>query len=251
MTRVGAHNQFMYFPRESNCPVCSEAIVQNASCAANPLVEQDTLPPAVAFADRVAADHVILNDDDKARSADQVEIVIRDKFTKWSQACPAPNKSHQECVKAVQRFLPPFVKAERVYTDNAGELAKAVSELPLSHDKCTPHRPCANGVAERVVQKVKEGTSALMFQAGLSEDWWQAAIQCFCFPRNVVDELPDGSETAYERNFKVPFAGPVYPFGCEVSDMPTKLQKGRPKVGLSRPRAMNPMISLLAKVGPR
>ena len=136
MTRVGAHNQLIYFPRESNCPVCSEAVVQKASCAANPLVEQDTLPPAVALADRVSADHVILNDDDKARSADQVEMVIRDKFTKWSQACPAPSKSHQECVKAVQRFLPPFVKAERVYTDNSGELAKAVSELPLSHDKC-------------------------------------------------------------------------------------------------------------------
>ena len=60
----------------------------------------------------------------------------------------------------------------------------------------------------------------MLCQSGLSEDWWQAAIQCFCFLRNVVDKLP-GNETAYEKRFEVPFAGPIYPFGCEVTYQPS------------------------------
>ena len=112
----GSHNQFTHFPRDPNCPVCNETIVQKARCAANPPVEKDTLPPAREFADRITADHAILNDDDKARSVDQVAMVIQDEFTKWLQAYPAPNKSHRECIKAFQRFLPPFTKAKHVYS---------------------------------------------------------------------------------------------------------------------------------------
>ena len=83
------------------------------------------------------------------------------------------------------------------------------------------HSSPTNGVAERAVRRVKEGTAALLLQSGLSEDWWKQAIQCFCFLRNIVDKLPDDNVTAYERRFGVKFDGPILPFGCEVTFQPS------------------------------
>ena len=37
---------------------------------------------------------------------------------------------------------------------------------------CTPHRSETNGIVERAVRRVKEGTSAVLLQSGLNESWW-------------------------------------------------------------------------------
>ncbi len=68
-----------------------------------------------------------------------------------------------------------------VYTDNAKEFAKAMKDLKLLHDKSTPYRPQTNGVAERAVKRVKEGTAAVLLQSRLVDDWWREAAECFCF----------------------------------------------------------------------
>ena len=36
----------------------------------------------------------------------------------------------------------------------------------------TPHRSETDGIAERAVRRVKEGTSAVLLQSGLNESWW-------------------------------------------------------------------------------
>ena len=68
---TGMHNQFTHFPRDANCPVCNETKVQKARCATNPPVEADSMPQAKTFADRITADHAILNEDDSSRTGDR------------------------------------------------------------------------------------------------------------------------------------------------------------------------------------
>ena len=51
---TGFHNQFTHFPKDANCPVCNETMVQKAGCATNLPVEADTLPQAKEFADRLS-----------------------------------------------------------------------------------------------------------------------------------------------------------------------------------------------------
>ena len=58
---------------------------------------------------------------------------------------------------------------------------------------------------------MKEGTSAVLLQSGLDENWWADSMECYTFLRNVQDLLSDG-KTPYERRFGKPFKGPIIPF---------------------------------------
>ena len=46
-----------------------------------------------------------------------------------------------------------------------------------------------NGIAERAVCRVKEGTSAVLLQSGLDESWWADSMECYTYLRNVHRSL--------------------------------------------------------------
>ena len=106
-----------------------------------------------------------------------------------------------------------------MYTDNSLEFQKALDYLGYSHDTSTPHRSETNGVAERCVRKVKEGTSCALQQSGFADDWWDDAAVTFSFLSCIVDNLV-GNETAYKKRFSVGYPGPVIPFGAEIRYLP-------------------------------
>ena len=102
-------------------------------------------------------------------------------------------------------------KPNDIYTDNSLEFRKACEDLSWNHCTSTPHRSETNGIAERAVRRVKEGTSAVLLQSGLNESWWSDSMECYTCLRNVTDLLSDG-KTPYERRFGKPFGGPIIPF---------------------------------------
>ena len=65
------------------------------------------------------------------------------------------------------------------------------------------------------MRRVKEGTSAVLQQSGLDENWWSDSVECYCYLRNIQDFLSDG-KTPYERRFGKPIKGPIIPFGSLV-----------------------------------
>ena len=85
----------------------------------------------------------------------------------------------------------------------------------LDENPSTPHRSETNGIAERALRRVKEGTSAVLLQSGMDEKWWADSVECCCFLRNIQDLLSDG-KTPYERRFGMPFNGPVILFGAMI-----------------------------------
>ena len=85
--------------------------------------------------------------------------------------------------------------------------------------RSTPHRSETNGIAERAVRRVKEGTSAVLLLSGLNESWWADSMECYTYLRNVTDLLSDG-KTPCERRFGQPFEGPIIPFGSLVEHHP-------------------------------
>ena len=69
------------------------------------------------------------------------------------------------------------------------------------------------------MRRVKEGTSAVMLQSGLNENWWADSMECKTYLRNVTDLLSDGT-MPYERRCGQPFKGPIIPFGSLVEYHP-------------------------------
>ena len=69
------------------------------------------------------------------------------------------------------------------------------------------------------MRRVKDGTSAVLLQSGLNENWWADSMECYTYLRNVTDLLSDG-KTPCERRFGHPFKGTIIPFGSLVEYHP-------------------------------
>ena len=115
------------------------------------------------------------------------------------------------------------------------EFGKSCDALSWNH--CTQRHTDRkqNGIAERALRRVREGTSAVMWRSGLENEWWADSMECYYYLRNIQDLL-SGGKTPYERRFGMPFNGSVIPSGAMVeyhtisAKYRTRLQQFGPKV---------------------
>ena len=162
------------------------------------------VPRAVNCGDLITADNKVLSEDCEPRNNHRYAVVVQDLATQWIQAFPCKNKISQETLRSLQKFLEPERKPKVIYTDISLEFGKACEDLSWNHCTSTPHRLGTNGIAERAVRRVKEGTSAVLLQSGLNESWWADSMECYTYLRNIQDLLSDG-KTPYDRRFRKPF----------------------------------------------
>ena len=155
----------------------------------------------------------------ESRNKHRFVVVVQDLATQWIQAYPCKTKTSQETQRSLQKFLEPTRKPKVIYSDNSLDFGKSCEELSWNHCTSTPHRSETNGIAERAVRRVKEGTSAVLLQSGLNESWWADSMECYTYLRNVTDRLSDG-KTPYERRFGQPCKVPIIPFGSLVEYHP-------------------------------
>ena len=101
----------------------------------------------------------------------------------------AKQKLHRKLKRSLQKFLEPDRKPKVIYLDNSLEFGKACEDFSWNHCTSAPHRSETNGIAGRAVRRVKEGTSAVLLQSGLSESWWADSMECYTYLRNVTDLL--------------------------------------------------------------
>ena len=130
------------------------------------------VPRAENFGDLITADHKVLSDNCESRNNHRYAVVVQDLATQWIQSYPCKTKTSQETERSLQKFLEPTRKPKVIYTNNSLEFGKACEDLSWNHCTSTPHRSETNGIAERAVRRVKEGTSAVLLQSGLDENWW-------------------------------------------------------------------------------
>ena len=67
--------------------------------------------------------------------------------------------------------------------------------------------------------KNQKGTSSVLMQSGLDEQWWAASMECYCYSRNVRDPFLDG-KTPQELRFEEQFRSPIIPFGANAEYHP-------------------------------
>ena len=179
---LGKHNVHTHFPKDRNC----DARSVNGPKLQGPHAEDamaKAVPRAVNFGDLITADHKVLSDNCESRNNHRYAVVVQDLATQWIQAYPCKNKTSQETQRSLQKFLEPERKPKIIYTDNSLEFGKACEDLSWNHCTSTPHRSETDGVAERAVRRVKEGTSAVLLQSGLNESWWADSMECCTYLR--------------------------------------------------------------------
>ena len=213
---LGKHNIHTHFPKDRNCEICKRTKITRVPYRRR---KGEAVPRADNFGDLITADHKVLSDNCESRNNHRYAVVVQDLATQWIQAYPCKNKTSQETQRSLQKFLEPERKPKVIYTDNSLEFGKACEDLSWNHCTSTPHRSETNGIAERAVRRVKEGTSAVLLQSGLNESWWAVSMECYTYLRNVTDLLSDG-KTPHERRFGQPFKGLIIPFGSLVEYHP-------------------------------
>ena len=124
----------------------------------------------------------------------------------------------------IKKFTGPYLNIKYAYTDGSNELYKAFTDLGIPHDHSTVHRPQTNGVEERAVRRVKEGTSCCLVQSGLHECWWTYAMECYCTLRNIVDIVANKDKTPFELRYSCSWYGPIIPFGAYAHYLPLSPQ---------------------------
>ena len=143
----------------------------------------------------------------------------------WCRIWP-PNGSSR--IRAKQKLLRKHKGAYKSSWSRIGSLKSFTRTIPWNLTKLVKifpgiivrrHRTETKGIAERAVRRVKEGTSPVLLQSGLDENWWADSMECYTYLRNVQDLSPDG-KTPYERRFGKPFKGPIIPFGSLVEYYP-------------------------------
>ena len=210
------HSVYTHFPKDRNCEICQRTKITRAPCRRR---IGGAVPRAENFGDLITADHKVLSDSCASRKNHRYAFVVQDLATQWIQAYPCITKTSQETQRSLQKFLEPERNPKVIYTDNSLEIGKSCEDLSWNHCTSTPHRSETNGIAERAVRRLKEGTSAVLLQSGLNESWWADSMECYTCLRNVTDLLSDG-KTPYERRFGQPFKGPIIPFGSLVEYHP-------------------------------
>ena len=210
------HSVYTHFPKGRNCEICKRTKITRATCRR---LNGEAVPRAEKFGDLITADHKVLSDNCESRNNHRYAVVVQDVATQWIQAYPCKTKTSQETQRSLQKFLEPERNPIVIYTDISLEFGKACEDLSWNHCTSTPHRSETNGIAERAVRRVEEGTSAVLLQSGLNESWWADSMEWYTYLRNVTDLLSVG-KTPYERRFGPPFKGPIIPFDSLVEYHP-------------------------------
>ena len=208
---LGKHNVHTHFTEDRNCEICRRTKITRAPCRRR---NGGAVLGAENFGDLITAHHKVLSENLESRNNHRYAIVVRDSATQWIQAYPCKNKISQETQRSLQKFLEPESNPKVIYTDNSLEFGKACEDLSWNHCTSTPHRSETNGIAERAVRRVKEGTSAVLLQLGLNESWWADSMN--------VTPICETSHISYlmGRRFGQPFKGPTILFGSLVEYHP-------------------------------
>ena len=166
---LGKHSVYTHFTKDRNCKICQRTKITRAPCRKR---NGGAVLRAENFGELITADHKVLSDNCESRNDHRYAVVVQDLATKWIQSYPCKTKTSQETPRSLMKFLEPTRKPKVIYTDSSLEFGKACEDLSSNHCTSTPHRSQTNGVAQRAVRRVKEGTSAVLLQSGLDENWW-------------------------------------------------------------------------------
>ena len=149
------HSIKTHFPKDRNCEVCLRTKTARAACRRR---FGEALLRAEKLGDLEAADHKVFNEEGESGDDHRYGVVVQDLALQRIQSYPCNTKTSHETEKSLSKVLEPSHRPKVVFSDNSMEFGQACEDLSWNHRTSTPHRSETNGIAERAVRRVKEGT---------------------------------------------------------------------------------------------
>ena len=162
------HRIYTHFPKDRNCEVCLRTTMTRAPCRRR---TGEALPRAEEF-DLITADYKVFNEESESRNNHRYAVVVQDLATQWIQSYPCKTMTSKETERVYESSSSRHRSQKLFILTIQWNLQRSSHDLSWKHRTSTPHRSETNGIAERAVRRVKEGTSAVLLQSRLDERWW-------------------------------------------------------------------------------
>ena len=154
------------------------------------------MPRAEQIGDLITADHKMLSEGSESRNNHRFAVVVQDLATQWIQSHPCKTKTSQENKGACKSSWSRRGNRKSL-TLKSLEFGESCEDLSRNHCTSTPHRSQTNGIAERAVRRVTEGTSSQVWIMNGVRIPWNVTAICETFKISRLMErhqMKGGSE---------------------------------------------------------
>ena len=146
-------------------------------------------------------------------------LVIADRYTSFCAAYPCVNKTTEEVIKFLHRFLGSSRNlVQRVHNDNAGELVAAAETVGTPSTRRTSsisHDHPSNGVIESRIKTLSQIIRAAIHRSGLDHAWWPEAAKHAADASNLTSVDENGT-TSFALRYPDKQPPVLIPFGCRI-----------------------------------
>ena len=94
-------------------------------------------------------------------------FTVQDLYSRLKGIYPQETKGGNETAESIHQFAGTKHRVKKLYSDNSGEISKALKKLGIMPHKSLPGEPQTNAVAERLNSDIIEGARANLIRAGL------------------------------------------------------------------------------------
>ena len=206
-----------HLPKNPHCAACQRAKMQRVQARRT----RTSLPDALIFGELVTCDYLVANGaPSQGLHGETTALVLMDRATGWLEVHPEAHRTSEKTQLAFRWFQGFRDVIQTLYSDNVPEFVSSTASMGIVHDTSTPYNSPTNGIAERAIRKVLDGTRALLEHAGFGPKWWTYACRHFVTGLNATKV--DGRSPFRER-FRKDFQGKRIPFGALVDVRPPKI----------------------------
>ena len=167
VTQKRKHCIYTPFPKDRNCDVCQRTKITRVPCRRR-------------HGGQSASRKVWWLDNSGSQSPQRRKWIPEQSSRRngYNLIRVKPKLHRRRRRKSSRKFLESSQKPKVIYTNNSLAFGEPCEELAWNYRTSTPHRSETNGIAERAVRRVKEGTSAVLLKSGLDEKWisWNAIL---------------------------------------------------------------------------